>query len=429
MKELIIRLIKRELELTNGCTDPGSIAMTTAMAVKELGEIPEKIHVVASPNDYKHAVAVGIPGTDERGLIQSAALGCFLSDYTDDGLAILSNVTGEITEKAKSIADSGNITGECKWDSPDLLYFKVTVSKGDNIAYAITQGDYSNIYETALNGVVTNHNKMEQKEKVRELLNYRITDLIEEVIKMNLEDLNFLMDALKVNVDLIKYLREINTFGDRLNMYKVLDGDTFPYNAIKRAKEYTTLGALGRMSGVKVPIMGIAGSGNHGITNFLGPYAVAEILGKSDLELARACAINSLFTIFIKGHLKRMTAVCGCSLAPSTGTAASTVYLMGGNMDDMIAAVNTSISVSAGMICDGAKESCAYKLSTATATAIEYAYLQMSGQLGTHKGTGIISEEIDETLYNLDILNRSMEKTDEEVIKMIVEHQRKLGKA
>jgi L-cysteine desulfidase len=174
-----------------------------------------------------------------------------------------------------------------------------------------------------------------------------------------------------------------------------------------------------RMMGLIVPIIAIAGSGNHGITNFLGVSAVAEELGATELKTARALAISSTITIYIKGYVKRMTAFCGCAVAAATGVAAATVYLLDGCYGQMVQTMQSVIGTLGGMFCDGAKESCAYKLSTATAMAIQFAYLAMKG-CGIPNGIGIVGNTIEDSFYNLGQLNNpGMVETDRIIAQLI----------
>jgi L-cysteine desulfidase len=173
------------------------------------------------------------------------------------------------------------------------------------------------------------------------------------------------------------------------------------------------------MSGMRVPIIAIAGSGNHGIVNFLGPLAVAQAVGASEEQLARALAISSTVTVYIKGFIQRMTAFCGCAVAASPGVAASATHLLGGNWDAMTRAMHSVIGALAGMVCDGAKESCAYKISMATATAIQSAYLAAEG-VGVESQMGVVGADIEATIRNLGALNNpGMVETDRFLLDLI----------
>jgi L-cysteine desulfidase len=188
---------------------------------------------------------------------------------------------------------------------------------------------------------------------------------------------------------------------------------------MRKAASLTGAAAEARMLGVQVPIMAITGSGNHGITNFLGMAAVAMELGASRSQTIKALALTSMITIYIKGFTSALTSFCGCAIAPATGIAAGTVYLLGGSVEQMVHAMQSVVGTFAGMLCDGAKESCAYKVSTVTSSAVEYAYLAMEGTY-IPEVNGIVGRTIEETFANLGKLNNpGMLKTNEVVVEFV----------
>ena len=179
------------------------------------------------------------------------------------------------------------------------------------------------------------------------------------------------------------------------------------------------------MGGMNVTITAITGSGNHGITNFVGVLAAAEELEATREQTAVALAISSMITIYIKGHIKRMTAFCGCGVAAATGMAAAVTYLLGGGYEQSVQAMQTVIGTIGGMFCDGAKSSCAYKLSTAAAMAVQAAYLAMAG-CHVPAGEGIIGRTIEETFANIGRLNDpGMLETDRVMVSIIAQRRAK----
>lgn len=426
-KELLIRILKNEIEKSTGCTDPGSVAFAVAKATEALGEIPERVRVFVSPNVYKNGVSVGVPGTGKRGLFQAAALGIYLWKWTNENLGILDHVDDMLVEKSQEALNQGIIEVTYVKSVPDPLYVKAEVYKGSNNSWAIIQNDYSNIVEVGKNGkVIFSATIQKDEEKVDELIKYRVSDLIDTIKKLELEDLNFLIDAAFVNKAVAHKCLESNETKMGPALYNSDNNFSFPYSAMMLGKFYTAAAAEARMIGLNVPIMAIAGSGNHGITNFLGVLAVAETLKSTEVELARALAISSTITVYIKGFIKRMTAFCGCSVAAATGVTAATVYLLGGNYTDMENAMGSVLGALAGIVCDGAKESCGYKLSTATSTAIEYAYLAKEKKVFIPHKNGIIADNIELTFKNLGKLNNpGMIETDKCLLEIINEIQSK----
>src|SRR6056297_3281674 len=153
-KLLLIEVLKKEIEKSTGCTDPGAVSLAVAKATEVLGKEPEKIEVDVSPNVYKNGISVGVPGTDGRGLYLAAALGVFLSRWTDDKLGIYDHIENEMVKKAKKYLEESKVKIKYLRQIPDPLYIKARVFEGENIAWAVIQSDYSNIIETGKNNKV-----------------------------------------------------------------------------------------------------------------------------------------------------------------------------------------------------------------------------------------------------------------------------------
>lgn len=420
-QSLIIDVLKKEIEKTTGCTDPGAVTFATAVAAKMLDGVPDRVEVTVSQNVYKNGINVGVPGTGKNGLHIAAALGVYLADKADQGLDILEHVDRDLVAKAQLFIDGCRvIVNWCK-SAPDPLYIKASAYRGDENAWAVIQSDYSNIVETCKNGkVVISKCSQQAENQVDTLIGYKVDQLIQTILDIDSQELEFLIDAAMVNKK--SALHGLNSESIKLGPAQpaVDERLQFPYSAMILAKTYTAAAAEARMTGLKVPIMAIAGSGNHGITNFLGTLAVAETLNAGREEMAKALAISSAITVYIKGFVKRMTAFCGCSVAAATGVAAATVYLIGGNYNDMVNAMHSVVGSLAGIVCDGAKLSCAYKLSNAASAAIEYGYLAKEKNAFIPPRTGIVSNTIETTFKNLGRLNNpGMVETDRCLLQII----------
>ena len=415
-KELLIRVLREEMERSTGCTDPGAVCLAVSRAAKELGQRPEKVLVTVSPNVYKNGVSVGVPGTGRRGLRVAAALGAVL-DKSEAGLAILDHVTEEKLEEAMQLDHAVEIRYA---ETPDPLYIKAEAWAGQDCAHVVIANDYSNIVEIARNGAITFSSPEKKAETVRDVLGgYTLRQLYDLVETMTLQDLGFLLEAAEVN----RAAAEVGLSSDSLRLGPALNDRPSrlpaPFSAMHKAQVLTAAAGEARMSGLPVPVVAMAGSGNHGIANFLGILAVAETLGSPQEKLAKALAISSTVTVYIKSFVKRMTAFCGCSVAAASGVAAGTVYLLGGGYDDSVHAMQSVVGTLSGMLCDGAKESCAYKLSASVALAIQFAYLALQGAY-VPAGMGIVGHTIESTIENLGLLNNpGMVETDRFLLKLI----------
>ncbi|HWP80621.1 MAG TPA: L-serine ammonia-lyase, iron-sulfur-dependent, subunit alpha [Candidatus Acidoferrum sp.] len=419
MKELILSVLKREIEKSTGCTDPGSVTLAVSRAAGELGATPEKVAVTVSPNLYKNGVSVGVPGTGRRGLDIAAALGCLI-DKSEEGLAVLDYVTPEILAKAEAFLAAGGVTVSYA-DFPDPLFVHAAVTGGGHEAIVDIAADYSNIIHIEKDGVTLADKDFAKPDESKDLfLTYGLKALYDCILTMELDELHFLLDFAQVNLAAARTGLSDDTLRLGRSLAALDDNSPTESNRISaKARAMTAAAGEARMQGLIVPIMAIAGSGNHGITNFIGVKVVADELGADETTAARALCISSTVTVYIKGYVKRMTAFCGCSIAASAGVAAATVYLLGGSFEQGVLAMQSLIGTLGGMFCDGAKESCALKLSTAAMTAVQFAYLAAEG-VGLPAGVGIIGNTIEDTFYNLGQLNNpGMTETDRVIVKLI----------
>ena len=419
-KKEFINLLKNHIEKATGCTEIGIVALACSRCAEELDEEVKKINITVSTNIYKNAVNVIIPGTNMRGIAMACALGAF-TKRSDVKLAVLDHINPEIIGKAKSLVDN-NAIKICHTNTSDPIYVNVNASDGKDEVTVIIEQSHSNITHIIKNDKTIYQQGLDQpkQQKVQpSLLMHSLKYWIEYIDSLEITDLNFLLEAAELN-----YAAAINDLDNpKMSLGPSLKMGFTPTaincSAICETRRLTGAASEARMMGLQVPIMTITGSGNHGITNFLGIYAMAKSLQVNDEMLVKSLAITSMVTIYIKEFTSKLTAFCGCAIAPATGLAASGVYLLGGSYSEMENAMQSVIGTFAGMLCDGAKESCAFKVSTVASAAVQFAYLAMNGAY-VPKNNGIVGNTIEETFENLGILNKpGMEKTDEIVIGLI----------
>ena len=416
-----INLLKDHTEKATGCTEIGIVALACSRGAEELpGEI-RSISIEVSINIFKNAINVFIPGTDMRGIAMACALGAY-TKRSDAKLAVLDHITPEIISKAKKLVENNEVYVKYV-NSNDPVYVKASVSDSDNDETQVTiMNNHSNIVNITKNGAVLFQSEIEDVTDFNNqhlLLQHPVKFWIEFIDSLEISDLDFLVEAAELNhaaaLDDIK--NPGMSLGPSLKLhYEPVAGNC---SAICETRRLTGAASEARMMGLQVPIMAITGSGNHGITNFLGTYAMAKSLGVDDEKLVKSLAITSMITIYIKEFTSKLTAFCGCAIAPATGLAASGVYLLGGSYEEMENAMQSVIGTFAGMLCDGAKESCAFKVSTVASAAVQFAYLAMNGAF-VPKNNGIVGNSIEESFENLGILNNpGMVKTDEVVTELI----------
>ena len=353
----------------------------------------------------------------------AAALGAVMDNHQDH-LALLKQVTPDDVSKAAKLVEGGLVEVKCQ-EADDPLYFKAEVQAGTDRASVTVANEYANVIEITRNDDVLYSNPVMTADvahdQVLELLNnHGLKAMLELCQTMTPEELEPLLAAALTNQKAALAgleNQEMNYGSSLLDYYQTF---TPPYTVVNKAQAMTAAASEARMLGLVVPIIMIGGSGNHGITNFLGVLTVAEELGLDRAATARALAVASLITVCTKSIIKRMTAFCGCAVAAATGVAAATVHMLGGDYREQEMAMQSLIGTLGGMFCDGAKESCAYKLSTAVAMAVQFAYLARKG-VGLNGGMGILGDTVEETFQNLGVLNNPGMVETEKTIFSIME--------
>ncbi|MFN3410902.1 MAG: serine dehydratase subunit alpha family protein [Exilispira sp.] len=432
-KKQIIEIIENELTKTMGCTDPGVICYATSIAKKHLGDIPDKIDLILSLNIFKNAVNAGIPGTGQSGIELAAALGA-ISENSDAKLSILETVNQNMLEEAKKLVNQKIISVKSLFPDrknqalkpEEILYIEVNAIKDNDKVRVIIHSDYTNLALIEKNGKII----FEKKEnfEIKERINIKkenFSNLVSTIISIEPDNFNFLLEAAKVNFDAAQkgLLDKSTRFGKSIsNTRSCISSNEFQSAACCTARSveaFTAAAGEARMIGLKVPVIALTGSGNHGITALVGVYGASLNIKPAEKILLQALAISSISTILFKSYLGRLTTICGCAVAASVGVAAGVVHLLGGKIEDMINAMHSVIGTYAGMICDGAKVSCAFKLSAAASSAVEYAYLAINKAF-VPPGDGIIGYTIEQTLENLATLNNiGMVETDRTIVSIM----------
>jgi len=418
MKDLILARINEEITKSTGCTDPVGIAFATASAVYMLNGHCDRVDILLSKDVYRNSINVGIPETEKRGVEEAVHLGILLNMYHRDGLNLLSNLTNKPLDKEEGTV---KITVDYVTNDEHPLFIQAEAFSNDEHAKIVIHDDYDNIVEKWYNGELIQSNTSGQnKEENKPLSTYGIEELITEVLSMNEKELSFLWDMAAIQKrSLHSVLEKKNTkIGISLDKTNIAQLE-FPVSAMMKASKYVGALVEARMNGSTVTIFTTAGSGNIGITQFLGTLSVCEELNVNKLDTVRALGISSLVSVFIKEHMHRMTNMCGSAIGAASGIAAATAYLLNGETADMVHAINSVIATNLGIVCDGAKESCAYKSFTAARSAIESGYWAVSDKTSVPIKNGIIANDINESIKYLGRVNDAMDRSNDEIIDIL----------
>lgn len=415
----IIDLINREVVPAIGCTEPIAVALCTARAAETLGAGPERIAVRLSANILKNAMGVGIPGTGMIGLPIAVALGALIgrSEYR---LEVLRDVTPEAVERGREMIGRRCISIGLKEGVCDKLYIEAEVEAAGHRAVAVIAGGHTDFVFVSRDGEVLFDKRTpagcDEEAGEVPLTLARVWDF---AMTSPVEELRFILETRRLNMA----AAERSLAGEyghcvgrtlRCDRERKVMGDSL----FTRILSYTSAACDARMAGAMIPVMSNSGSGNQGIAATLPVAVYADEVHASEEQTIRALALSHLTVIYIKQSLGRLSALCGCVVA-ATGSSCGITYLMGGGYEQAAAAVKNMIANLTGMICDGAKPSCAMKLTSGVSTAVLSAMMAMDGRC-VSSVEGIIEEDVDRCIRNLTAIGREgMDETDRLVLRIM----------
>ena len=438
----IIELIKKEVKPALGCTEPIAVSLAVARsceALREIGAEVGSLVVEVSANILKNGMGVGIPGTGMVGLHIASALAvtCGKSAY---GLEVLKDLSDDAISAAKAMVDAG-IVKVVLADTPLKLYIKAwAYSEGEPVHSAYTEiaNNHDSIISVVRDGVsLMDHSHInplncagsactavggEVAPVEKTTLDYKLSvkEILQFAQEASFENIEFILDSVKLN----KALADAGLSNDYgLKVGKTIlareHSNVFGSSIMTYAMAATAAASDARMAGCTLPAMSNSGSGNQGITVTMPVIAVAEKMGVSQEQLARALVLSHLVAIHIKGYLGKLSALCGCVIA-STGSSCGIVYLNGGTYEQVCAAIKNMVGNITGMVCDGAKVGCALKVASGVSSSIQAAVLALDNIcISTHDG--IIEDCIEKTICNLGRIGaEGMQTTDKMILDIMV---------
>lgn len=423
LRQQIIALVKREVIPAVGCTEPIAVALAVASSQSLLDGYPARIHVALSPNMLKNAMGVGIPGTGMTGLPIAIALGAICGD-SKANLEVLAQVTPDDVAKGKSLVDNNAISISLALEGCDILYIEATVTDDSgHTATTVISGSHTNIVRQELDGKVLTLNdggnggaEVKSSASAPKLT---MAQVWEFAMESPLDELKFILESRRIN-KLAAERSFTGRYGHEVGRtlhcerQRAMMGDSI----FSRVLSYTSAACDARMAGAPIPVMSNSGSGNQGIAATLPVAIYAEEQFASEEQTVRALMLSHLTVIYIKQSLGRLSALCGCVVA-ATGSACGICYLMGGDFEKVVATAKNMIANLTGMICDGAKPSCAMKLASGVSTAMMSAMMAMEGQ-SVCQLEGIVDDDIDRCVSNLTRIGREgMRETDRLILEIM----------
>lgn len=416
-KNQILKLIHQEVIPAIGCTEPIAVALAAAKAAELLGTKPEKIDVYLSANILKNAMGVGIPGTGMVGLPIAIALGVLIGKSSYE-LEVLKDVTPEALEAGKQLIHDQVIHIALK-ENVDKLYIEVVCQAGDSKSVAVIAREHTRfVYCAKDDQVLLDERKSLEHTDEGEDDELKLSfDLVYDfAIHTPLDEIRFILDTARLNKKAAEESVK-GQFGHAVS--KTISGPIgkkyLGDSSYTHMLRLTAAACDARMDGAMIPVMSNSGSGNQGIAATLPVVSFAEDMKCSEEQLIRALMLSHLMVIYMKQSLGRLSALCGCVVA-ATGASCGITWLMGGTATQITYAIKNMIGNITGMICDGAKPSCAMKVTSGVSTAMLSAMMAMENKVVTSV-EGIIDEDVDRSIRNLtSIGSKGMEETDHLVL-------------
>lgn len=421
-RKSIKRLMQREIIPAIGCTEPIAVSLCVAKATETLGQEPEHIEVILSANVLKNAMGVGIPGTGMIGLPIAIALGALIGK-PEYGLEVLQDLKPEDVERGKLFIYGQRIKIDLKADIEDKLYIETRCFAEDKTAIAIIRGSHTQFSHIEKDGKILLDNKVDAtttENKTDTQLTFK--KVYEFAIESPVDELRFILEAAKMNREASKMAQKHN-YGH--NVAKSLTGDKgkalFGDNPHSHMISATAGACDARMDGALIPVMSNSGSGNQGVAATLPVLCYAEDATCDEESLVRALILSNLSVIYIKQYLGRLSALCGCVVA-SAGSSCAITYLMGGSYAQVTFAIKNMIANITGMICDGAKPSCALKIASGTSTAMLSALMAIENRVVSSQ-EGIVDDDVDKTIQNLAIIGKQGMAEADKIVLDVMTHK------
>ena len=419
-----IGLLKKEVVPAEGCTEPVAVAFAVSLAAEQLGADATDVRLKLSANIIKNALGVGIPGTGMVGIEIAAALGAVVKQSAKR-LEVLQGFSPEQLAAAKELVEAHVVHVEQK-ATPEALYIEALLTDGTDTSRVIVCRDHTNVVRVEKNGEVL----------VDKPISVGVGDadggtgltvdgIYEFATTVPFEDIKFVLDCVPMNTRVSEEgLR--NSYGLEVGRRMSAGSNArgvLLNNLSLRLISATAAASDARMGGCPLSVMTCAGSGNQGLASSLPIIELGRALGSSDEDLARALVMSFLVVMHIKEYMGRLSPLCGSGIAGGTGSCCGMTYLQGGNLPEIKCAINNMLATLQGMICDGAKATCALKIAAGTNAAITSSTLALA-DIQPSSLEGIVFADAEDTISHTGKLVREgFATTDEAILSIMLAKQ------
>lgn len=413
-----VQILKEELVPAMGCTEPIAVAYAAAKATEVLGKMPEKVAVEVSGNIIKNVKSVIVPNTNNLKGIEAAAAAGIVAGKSEKKLEVISEVTEEEKQKIKGLMVNCPIK-VVPADTSFIFYIQVNLFYKESVVKVRIANYHTNIVLIEKDGEILYQKEAEvcKEEGLSDKKLLNIEDIIDFANSVDIEDVE---DVIGKQIEYNSRIAEEglkNNYGANIGSVLL---STYGEDIKTRAKAKAAAGSDARMNGCELPVIILSGSGNQGMTASLPVIEYAKELNVSKEKLYRAVVLSDLVTIHQKTGIGRLSAYCG-AISAGAGSGAGIAYLHGGGYKEISHTIVNALSIVSGIVCDGAKASCAAKIAAGVDAGILGYNMYKNGQQ-FKDGDGIVKKGVEATICNVGKLAREgMRETDKEIIKIMID--------
>lgn len=403
-EQLINKVMVNEIKPSIGCTEPSAIAYTVANAKKyvENGDEIKNVRVLLSTNVLKNALCVTLPNTTLHGVELIVILG-LMCENIEDRLTIFRGINKNILKKALEYQKEVNVEIDVI-ESVNPLYIQVNIETNKHKIMTVMINEHDDIKKIVVDENIIINKKIDYDESICKIDKLKYDNIL-SFIKGHNYNIDLMKNVEKSNLKIADYGMKNKT---GMNIGNTIKSNNIFKSEFDNVISKTVAGIDSRMSGVMKKVYINSGSGNQGITATIPIIEMAKILNVDDSIKYQALALSHLTAIYIHSKQNKLSSTCGAVIA-SCGVAAGICYMLGGTDEQIKGAILNTLCSNFGIFCDGAKETCSFKVMSVVSTAINSAYLAKSGVF-VNKNLGIISTDFEKTLDVLTTIEHEMTK-------------------
>lgn len=421
---VLLNILRQEVRPAVGCTEPGAIAFAAAKAASYCRGEVVAIEVLLSPGVFKNGYGVGIPGTGEKGIPLAAALGALIKEPEKE-LETLVGIGREQVEAAKRLVREEKVSVEYDWDL-DGIFVQIGLRTTEDSCLVVLRGAHTRVESVVLNGqtVFISEERRQEIGRQKQLKTMGFVNLVEKAQRLPAAELRFLLEGLEQNYRMAEAGLNAKTgLGIGYGIGHLMEEKVIRHDLINNTRSLVAAAADARMQGVDLPVSTSFGSGNQGILTFLAIGEAAKYLKVSEEKLLHALAIGHLVNGYVKEVTGKISPLCGCSIAAGLGVTVAVSWLLDNGLSGMIGAANNLLGNITGIICDGAKGGCAFKLATSAGESLTAAFLAKR-EIAIQQPEGIVAGNIEDSIKNLGLIGKvGMSDLDRAMLSIVEKQQ------